>query len=36
VLVETASEELALVLPAQLGGHPVEIRETGTIDALGG
>ena len=36
MLVETATEELALVLPAQLGGHPVEIRETGTIDVLGG
>ena len=34
VLVETATEELGRVLPADLGGHPVEVRETGTFEAL--
>jgi hypothetical protein len=34
VLVEQATDELADALPAELGGYPVELRETGTIDAL--
>ena len=35
VLVAQATKELAGALPAELGGHPVELRETGTIEALG-
>lgn len=34
VLVEFATEELGRALPTDLGGHPVEIRETGTFEAL--
>lgn len=34
VLVERATEELGRALPAELGGYPVEIRETGTFEAL--
>ena len=34
VLVEIATEELGRALPTDLGGHPVEIRETGTFEAL--
>jgi hypothetical protein len=36
VLVERATDELAHALPAELGGYGVEVRETGTIEALDG
>jgi len=35
VLVERASPELAARVPPELGGHRVEIRETGAFRALG-
>lgn len=36
VLVERATAQLERALPRALGGHPVDIRETGGLDALNG